>query len=235
MVIRADWRKLLMVQYAVDPSVLRPFTPPGTEPDFWNGQCYVSLVGFLFLESRLQGIPIPFHQRFEEVNLRLYVRHFENGTWKRGVAFIREIVPKPAVQAVANGIFHEHYLTRPMRHVIVAHEDTLEVTYGWKTKRWNTLGAVCARHPETIPEGSEEEFFTEHYWGYTQRRDGHTLEYAVEHPRWSIYPVRSYHVDASFRETYGDPFGFLDHTPPSSVLLAEGSPIKLVKTKRLRL
>jgi uncharacterized protein YqjF (DUF2071 family) len=35
----------------------------------------VSLVGFLFQNTRLRSIPIPFHRIFEEVNLRFYVRH----------------------------------------------------------------------------------------------------------------------------------------------------------------
>ena len=72
--LRAEWRHLALLNYAVDPSLLRPLVPPGTELDLRGGTAYVSLVGFLFLESRILGVPIPFHGAFEEVNLRFYVR-----------------------------------------------------------------------------------------------------------------------------------------------------------------
>ena len=44
--------------------------------------CYVSLVGFMFKNTRLLNIPIPFHTDFEEVNLRFYVKHFDGNEWK---------------------------------------------------------------------------------------------------------------------------------------------------------
>ena len=87
--LKAEWRKLAFANYAIDPSVLKKYVPPGTELDFWEGKCYVSLIGFMFLNTRLLGIKIPFHSNFEEVNLRFYVKRFENNAWKRGVVFIK--------------------------------------------------------------------------------------------------------------------------------------------------
>ena len=62
--LTAEWRKLIMAQYEVDPSVLLPHLPRGLELDLYQGRCFVSLVGFLFDRVRLLGVPIPGHTRF---------------------------------------------------------------------------------------------------------------------------------------------------------------------------
>src|SRR6478736_2670783 len=103
--LTAEWRKLAIANYVVDPKLLLPYLPYKTELDTWNGKCYVSLVGFRFVNTRLKGIPIPFHIHFEEVNLRFYVRYKDESGWKRGVTFIREIVPRPALTFIANNLY----------------------------------------------------------------------------------------------------------------------------------
>ena len=90
--LSAEWRNLLMANYEIDPAVLKKYLPCHTELDEFNGVHYVSLVGFLFTNTRLKGIAFPFHSTFEEVNLRFYVRYKEDNQWKRGVVFIKEIV-----------------------------------------------------------------------------------------------------------------------------------------------
>src|SRR6185503_10721641 len=111
----AGWRKLVMANYAVDPSALAPYLPYKTEIDLWQGTCYVSLVGFMFVDTAVMGVKIPFHVNFEEVNLRFYVRYRDQGEWKRGVVFIKEIVPRAALAFVANTLYNENYETMPMR------------------------------------------------------------------------------------------------------------------------
>src|SRR5215469_5590603 len=114
--LHAEWRKLLMLNYAVDADLLTPYLPAKTELDYWNNTCYVSLVGFMFLNTRLRNIPVPFHRNFEEVNLRFYVRYKNKDDWKRGVVFIKEIVPRPALTFVAQKFYKENYVTMPMKH-----------------------------------------------------------------------------------------------------------------------
>ena len=130
--LKAEWRKLALANYEVEPKLLEKYLPYKTELDIWNGTCYVSLVGFMFLKTRLLGIPIPFHTNFEEVNLRFYVRYNENGEWKRGVVFIKEIVPRLALSLVANTIYGEHYQTLPMRHTWENKEKSQIISYEWK-------------------------------------------------------------------------------------------------------
>lgn len=230
--LSAQWRKLLMANYAVDPSILLPYLPAKTELDLWNNTCYVSLVGFMFTDTKVLGIKVPGHINFEEVNLRFYVRHqTPDGEWRRGVVFIKEIVPLPAIALVANVLFNEHYVAVPMHHKWELN-DTLKITYGWKTKGKPQLMSLTAiNKPEPLVEGSEAQFITEHYWGYTKANTYKTTEYQVEHPSWLTYPVLEYDIQIDTGLVYGPQFAFLQHQKPLSVFLAEGSEIK-VRNKR---
>jgi uncharacterized protein YqjF (DUF2071 family) len=233
--LTASWRKLVMAQYAIDAAILTPYLPPGLELDLYQGICYVSLVGFLFDRVRIKGIAIPFHGTFEEVNLRFYVTRTErDGTRKRGVVFIGEFVPRAAITLVARSLYEEPYVTLPMRHSIAASAEALSVSYEWRHNGgWNTLAVEASPAPQPIAPGSEEEFLTEHYWGYTKRSRGNTSEYGVLHPRWSIYPIRRFTVQADFAALYDPGFAPLSSTAPASILLAEGSEVSVSHGTRL--
>jgi uncharacterized protein YqjF (DUF2071 family) len=231
--LQAEWRKLAMANYAVDPRVLQPYLPKGVVLDLWNGTCYASLIGFMFLNTKLKGIKIPFHTNFEEVNLRFYVRYQDQGSWKRGVVFIKEIVPKPALTFVANTLYNEKYETMPMKHAWATASDSLTVTYSWKKTAWNSFSVTTETQSTTILAGSEEEFITEHYWGYGTLRNGQTMEYQVEHPRWELYPVESWRCDVNFEAVYGSQFAFLSTAEPVSVFLAEGSKIAVYEGRKI--
>lgn len=225
--LQAEWRKLAMANYAIDADLLKKFVPAKTEIDLWNNTCYVSLVGFMFQETRVKGFKIPFHINFEEVNLRFYVRYKDHDEWKRGVVFIKEIVPRPALTWVANFVYNEKYETMPMNHEWLQLPDSLSVEYAWKKGKWNTFKVVAAKQAIEIEAGSEEEFITEHYWGYTRLGENKTAEYQVEHPRWLVYPTKDYQIDVDFASVYGREFDFLKTEQPLSVFLAEGSEIKV--------
>jgi len=233
--LKAEWRKLAMANYAVDPQVLKPYLPYKTELDLWNDTCYVSLVGFMFLETAVKGFKIPFHVNFEEVNLRFYVRYRDGGVWKRGVVFIKEIVPKAAITWVANTIYQENYETMPMTHTWEVGSGTMTVEYRWQKKKvWHSLQVMTDQEAVEIQPGSEEEFITEHYWGYARINDRETSEYEVTHPRWRVYPVRQYAIDVDFATVYGDDFRFLNTETPQSVFLAEGSEIRVLSGSVIR-
>ena len=165
-----------MAQYAIDPALLLPYLPAGLELDFYENECYVSLVAFLFDRVRLKGLPMPFHTRFEEVNLRFYVRRREpDGSLKRGVVFIREFVPRLAIAYVAKRFYEEPYTAIPTNHQIDLSPESLKVAYTWDLGgRSHTLAVDSATTPQNILPNSEEDFITEHYWGYTKRSDGTT-------------------------------------------------------------
>jgi len=224
----AQWRKLIMINYTVDPAILKSYLPFETELDLWNDTCYISLIGFMFVETKVLGLKIPLHINFEEINLRFYVKYKHTDGVKRGVVFLKEIVPRPALTMVANLLYSEKYETLKTRHTWLVEDDTLTVEYGWKKGEWNSIKVIADKNPVDIVPDSEEEFITEHFWGYTKINENMTSEYEVVHPRWQIYPVKEFEVNVDFNKVYGDNFAFLQDQKPLSVYLAEGSEI-LVK------
>jgi hypothetical protein len=224
--LTAEWRDLVMLNYEVDPAALRPLVPAGTELDTWEGTLYASMVGFLFLDTRVLGIPIPFHRDFEEVNLRFYVRRRGPEGWRRGVVFVKEIVPRWAIATVARVVYNEQYEALPMRHRIAGAGADRSVEYGWKHRgRWCRIAATTHGEPAALTPGSEAEFITEHYWGYAGQRGGGTVEYRVEHPSWRVWPAAAHALEVDAGALYGPAFAEALAAPPRSAFVAEGSPI----------
>ncbi|MEL7247766.1 MAG: DUF2071 domain-containing protein [Bacteroidota bacterium] len=233
--LTAEWRKLAIANYEIDPAILTPYVPKGTELDFWQDRCYVSLIGFRFLNTKVLGLKIPFHVNFEEVNLRFYVRRQHGEEWRRGVVFIKEIVPKYAITFVANTLYQEHYETRPMRSNWMIGEEHQQISYEWKRgQNWQRIMVEASKQGHDLTAGSEAEFITEHYWGYAAPNPRKTNEYEVTHPKWQVYPVHSHDIELDFAANYGPSFAFLQDQTPVSVMLAEGSPITVEGKTTLR-
>jgi uncharacterized protein len=226
--LTANWRYLAMLNYTVDPAILAPFVPPGTEIDFERSATYLSIVGLLFRDTRLLGLPIPRHRDFEEVNLRFYVRKKSADTWRRGVVFIREMVPRYAVALVARACYGENYSAMPMKHHIEHRDLNLKIEYFWRrsARKWESLKMTAVGQPQPIPAGSHAEFITEHYWGYTRVRTG-CNEYRVEHPRWKIWEADNFTLDADITSLYGEQFVETLSAQPRSAFIADGSAITI--------
>ncbi|HEY3386164.1 MAG TPA: DUF2071 domain-containing protein, partial [Saprospiraceae bacterium] len=222
--LTAAWRKLIMANYAVDANILKPYLPRHTELDYRDGTCYISLVGFMFLNTRLKGIKIPFHTNFEEVNLRFYVRFKEAVEWKRGTVFIKEIVPKPAVTFVANSVYGEKY-DRPMKHEWSEDSNSQTISYEWKKKNWNTIKVVADKQPLDLIADSEASFIAVQHWGLSKGRNQTTSKYSVEHPAWQMYKTKEAYIDVDFEDNYGPAFKFLNDEAPTCVFLVEGSDV----------
>jgi uncharacterized protein YqjF (DUF2071 family) len=233
--LTADWRALLMVNYAVDPAIVRSLVPAGTELDDWQGTTLVSMVGFLFLDTRVLGVPFPFHRDFEEVNLRFYVRRKTPDGWRRGVVFVKEVVPRWIIAAIARGIYNERYVAAPMRHIVCLDpQHGGSATYEWKTGgHWHSLGAKATGAPMAMVPGSPEEFIFEHYWGYTRQRDGGTMEYEVCHEPWRVWDAQEVRFDCDVGSVYGAEWVEPLRAAPVSAFLAEGSAIEVRKGTRL--
>lgn len=236
--LSAEWRYLAMINYEVDPQILQPFVPAGTELDTWNGKTFASMVGFLFLNTRLLGVPVPFHTNFEEVNLRFYVRRHGPEGWRRGVVFVKELVPKTAIAAVARLVYNENYQALPMRHTLEQRLETASAAvtaeYGWRVNgRWNRLLVQTDGPLLPMSAGSESEFIAEHYWGYTAQRDGGCVEYQVEHPPWRVWQVNRSLLDCDVATLYGPQFVAPLAASPSSAFVAEGSAIVVRQGRRI--
>ncbi len=226
--LTARWESLVVLNYRCPPTLLEPLVPRGTELDAWDGQTLVSLVGFLFTDTRLHGVPVPGHRTFEEVNLRFYVsRTTPAGERRRAVVFIRELVPRAAIAAVARWTYNEPYLAVPMSHEIALDPRSGgQASYAWRHEdAAYRLGAVVSGPAIPLEPDSEAEFVTEHYWGYTRQRDGGTLEYQVEHPSWTVWPNAAATFTGPAGALYGDAFGPILTAPPHSACVAVGSDV----------
>ncbi len=225
-----------MLNYEVDPEILKPYLPAYTVLDLWQGKALVSMVGFLFKETSVLGIKWPGHINFEEVNLRFYVKHFDGQEWKRGAVFISEIVSKSLIALIANNLYNEHYRALPMRHSIMRccknHTDFL---YEWKLKgKWNKLGGIVNDTFTPIQTGSPEEFIFEHYWGYNSLGDKLTMEYQVEHISWQVAEVKDSIFEGDIVELYGKEFAPYLSVKPYSAFFADGSDISVRIANKLR-
>ncbi len=228
--LKAEWRHLAILNYEVERSALAALAPRGTELDDWRGQTYLSVVGFLFLRTRVLGLPIPFHRDFEEVNLRFYVRRKTGDGWRRAVVFVKEMVPRAAIAFVARALYNENYVAVPMDHDITRAPDDpkriASVSYRWTfAGRQNRLIVSVAGEPGPLVSGSHEEFIAEHYWGYSKQRDGGTCEYHVKHPQWRVASATHAELDCDVSGVYGDAFAPFLGTRPVSAFLADGSEV----------
>lgn len=233
--LAAEWRYLAMLNYRIAPDLLEPLVPRGTELDLWQGAAYVSVVGFLFLNTRVLGTPIPLHRNFEEINLRFYVRRTVGAETRRAVTFIRELVPKRAIAATARAIYNEPYLARPMRNHVSSTPAETTVDYEWRGESgWSGVHVSATGAAEPIRPGSEEEFITQHYWGYTRQRDGSTIEYEVHHPRWRVWLARTARLAGRVADVFPPEFAPVLGQTPDSAFLADGSAVTVHMPAHLR-
>ena len=229
--LTAKWHDLIMANYEVDPALLADRVPAGTELDLHDGRCFVSLVGFMFLDTRVMEFLVPGHINFEEVNLRFYVKRETEGELRRGVVFIKEIVPKTAIAAVARIMYGEPYERWEMSNF----RDENFVRYTWQQGDCANTISVARGASLGVPDaGSHGEFIIEHYWGYTRRGTKRTDEYKVEHPKWELFEAVSPEIGVDFGGTYGSEFAFLLDQKPYSVLLAKGSEVSVYKGEKIK-
>jgi uncharacterized protein YqjF (DUF2071 family) len=229
--LTAKWQNLVMVNYAVDPEILTKYLPAGTDQDFHDGKCFVSLVGFMFRNTRVLGMPVPFHINFEEINLRFYVRREIGEEVRRGVVFIKELVPRFAIAVVARNLYGEPYEAVEMGHG----EGQNWYTYSFqKGGRQHSIRVEIGENLGIPDEGTHGSFIIEHYWGYTRRAENRTDEYRVAHPKWELFSVTDCDLNINFGITYGPDFAFMNSEKPYSIVLAKGSEIAVYKGKTIK-
>jgi len=234
--LTAEWRYLAMLTFETEPGLLQPFVPCGTELDTHDGRALLSLVGFRFLRTHVLGCRVPFHQDFEEVNLRFYVRREVQGELRRGVTFIREMVPRRLIAFVARLAYNEPYVTLRMQSDVPPAPVAVprRIRYAWRTSAgWQSLALTAVGAPMLPDEATEYAFISEHHWGYTRQRDGSTLEYRVEHPPWRLWVGADATVSGNMAEVFGNALGRSLSTAPTSAFLGEGSPVTVTQPRQL--
>ena len=226
--LKAKWENIIMANYEIDPQILLPFLPKGVTLDLFDGKAYVSLVGFMFKNTQLFNIPIPFLGTFEEINLRFYVARKEGNHIKRGVVFINETIPYKPVAWMANKLYNEHYTVVPTRHEFIKDSKIQKIKFEWLLKnKWNSIAVTSETESKVMQDSSLEKFIYEHYYGYTKINAEKTEEYQLQHPSWKVRKVMNYKIDCDFEAMYGPSFSVLNQVKPNAVFIADGSLVKI--------
>lgn len=226
--LRAEWNNIIMANYAVPKELLLPYVPYKTELDFFESETYVTLAGFMFLNTQMLGFDIPFHSNFEEVTLRFYVKSTRGLAAKRGVVFIKEIVPKYAITLLANTVFGQNYMTLKMKSFHQDMGDHMETAYEWKhLDKWNKLTAKAGKRSTPIRQNRFNEFIADHYYGFRKNGETKTYQYEVEHELWETFNVIDYSVNCDFGSLFGNEFSILNKEKPKSVFMLKGSEIRI--------
>lgn len=228
--LTARLSRLILLNYAVDPALLAPRLPARTELDFYNNKTFVSFVGLHFSRPGIHGLPLPFYREYAQVNLRFYVRcRIERGNWRRGVVFIKQIVPYRPVAWAARSLFHENVAALCMDEANRSQDGGAMLTeYGWRSEGQRYfIRAVYPDQPVLPEPGSVEEFLLERYWGFNRQKDGSCREYRFEHPLWRICKAVKAETSPGLGDFYGPPFAELFDTRPDSAFAADSSEVIL--------
>jgi uncharacterized protein len=235
--LTAEWRWLAMLNYRVSRDRIEPLVPSGTMLDLWEGTAFISVVGFLFERIRVLGIPLPTHRSFEEVNLRFYVARDVQGQRRHAVTFIRELVPRRLVATAAKVTYNEPYRTLPMFHKLDVSQsnETKHASFEWRDgAKYAALRVEADGRGQALIPGTLQDFLTHREWGYTRQRDGSTVEYRVDHPRWTFFPA----VDArcagpALAASFGERFAEILQGEPDSAWLSDGSAVVVHRPIRI--
>jgi uncharacterized protein YqjF (DUF2071 family) len=230
--LKAEWRNLALLTFTADPALLEPYLPRDLELDLWEGQPLLSLVGLQFLNTRILNVPAWTCRDFPEVNLRFYVRRETPEGTRRGVIFVKELVPHRIVSWIARTLYHENYECRDMSTNI---RPNGRAEYRWVDHGEENWFGVSALSTPSLPrEGSLEEFIIDHHWGYSTAGSTPQLEYYVDRPAWRTFPVEAHRIGIDSERMYGKPLGKALMAKPVSVILAEGSPVSVSFGRKLK-
>ena len=234
--LSAYWRNLIVINYEVDPSVLIPFLPLGTELDLFENKALISVIAFNFERNKLFGIiPTVPVTTFEELNLRFYVRRSVGGEVRRGVVFVKEVVPSTLIAATARILYNEPYEARPMTHSFAKFDKEAGGALSYEMRVGNesvSVGATTAGEQQSLREGTIEHFILEHYWGYTKQPDGTTSEYRVEHAPWSFWRTGTATTTGDISTIYPTVFKEALGQKPHSTFVALGSSVSVFAYER---
>lgn len=226
------WRNIILVNYRITPKELEPFLPRHTDLDLYQGDCLISIVGFIFTDTKVMGIRWPFHQRFEEFNLRFYVIHKTGGETRRGVVFLKEFVPNHGFSIMANTLAREKYRKYPMRHSVETSVGQVSAAYEFQVKgHWNSLSATAEAREQRIIPGSLEDFIAEHYYGYNRWYGNRTLELQLKRPTWKYQKLLSFKVDCRFEDFYPRQFLPYLYEEPHSAQYVNGSAVDMIPSR----
>ncbi|HEU4346609.1 MAG TPA: DUF2071 domain-containing protein [Actinoplanes sp.] len=212
-----SWRDLAFLHWPLDPAVVAPLLPPGTEPDTLDGVTYGGLIGFRMTGlGPGRGPGIPYLGTFCETNVRLYS---VDGQGRRGVVFRSLDASRLLPVLTARATLRLPYAWSRMRLT----RDGDVVSYSSR-RLWpgRATGAFAIRAGAPIAEPTPLEHFLTARWGLHTWAWGRTLYLPNEHPRWPLHRATLLSLDDALVPAAGLP---ASAGPPVSVLYSPGVPV----------
>lgn len=229
--ISSEFRKVTLINYVVPVEVIEKYLPEHTKPDYYNGECMISLVGFQVHKLKVANVKLPLLKNFEEIDLQIYVKRFDGAQWRKGVVVINRIFDMPGTAPLTNTLFRTNYTSLPTSGSVQETEKFLQVKYSWHVREMEQSFMVRSnRLAAPYDKDTEAAFILDRYYGYLKTEED-TYEYEIKHVNWHLYTVEEYSVDVDFSRQFDPAFNVLNSQTPHSVILTEGSPVEIGKNQ----
>lgn len=226
--ISSEFRKVALLNYVVPPEVVEKYLPKYTKPDLYNGNCFISLVGFQVKKLKVNELKVPLIKDFDEIDLQIYVKRFNGATWEKGVVVISRIFDQPGVAELTNTIFKTNYSSMPTTGEVMETEKSLEVKYSWRLNgEQQSFSVKSNKLAAPYDKDTQASFLLDRPLGFIKTNNKETLQYTVSHADWHLYTVDEYAIDVDFSRQFDPVLNILNSMIPYSVILTEGSTVEI--------
>ena len=221
-----EWRDLTFLHWAVDPSVVQPFMPPGVRADVHEGRTYVGLVPFRMVGVSIgRGPGVPYFGTFLETNVRLYS---VDATGRRGVVFLSLDTDRAAAVPAIRATIGAPYRWARMRFArsadVVAYEARLRRLGPRASSR------VVVRVGEEREATPLDDFLSARWGAHVRRRRG-TTYVPNRHEPWTLRDAEVLEVEDQLVDSVGLPG--LTGRPPDHVAFSDGVHAEFGRPRRL--
>lgn len=226
--ISSEFRKVALLNYIVPPEVVEKYLPKYTKPDFYNGNCFISLVGFQVKKLKVSDVKVPLIKDFDEIDLQIYVKRFDGARWVKGVVIISRIFDQPGAATLTNTLFKTNYTSMPTTSEVNETEEGLEVKYSWQLNGKEQSFSVKSNNlAAPYDKDTEAAFILDRSLGFIKAGEEETFQYTINHASWHLYTVEEYAVDVDFSRQFDPVLNILNTMVPQSVILTEGSTVEI--------
>jgi hypothetical protein len=233
LLLACQWREAVLVNYEIDPKVLQPLVPPGTQLDLYESAGLITLIARRSTGIAPHGWP-RLTRSFNEVLLRFYVKRTTLDTTRHGVCVIRQFVsrrgPTWLMARLLDWPIRRLPIERKTRGFGAVDMSVLPAAeFRWRLGgQWNHVRA-SARSTRSRPQpGTKEHFVLTPTFAYSAR--GCKLgEYCVHLAPSAVWDASSASVECDFSELFGSHFQRRLGRRPTSVFLIRGNEVKVFR------
>jgi len=211
------WRDVTFLHWRVDPELVAPLLPPGTQPDIYDGTTWVGLIPFRLTRAAFGRRPaLPYVGTFAETNVRFYSVDAQG---RRGVVFGSLEAERLAFVLGARLALGLNYTWARMRIERDGDVITSTTRRRWPGPRGVRSRAVVRVGSRPLVGNPLADFLTARFGLHTTRL-GRTLYLPNTHAAWPLVEAELLDLDDELVAAAGLPGVTI--RPPDSVLFSAG-------------